>query len=267
MTAYSSAIYAGTVVHKRLHPKAHAFSYRVFSLSLDVDEIGRLDRELRLFSRGRRNLLSFLDRDLGAPGGEPIAVKARRLLADAGLAQYGARIELVCYPRVMGYVFNPLSVYFCRDERGNLGAVVYEVTNTFGERKSYVIEVDDDGSSGGLVQSCAKEMYVSPYTGARGSYGFHILPPDERVVIGVTFREEGRPVLKTHFQGDRIALSDGNIARLIVRHPMMTLKIISAIHFEAARLWIKGVPLVARHSSPAFSFTVVRSQSQDGLHA
>lgn len=265
MTGISSSIYAGTVVHKRLAPERHAFTYRVFSLCLDVDEIDRLDAQLRLFSRNRFNLLSLRDSDLGEPGAEPVAAKARRLLVAADLERFGAKIELVCYPRLLGYVFNPLSVYFCRDSRHALGAIIYEVTNTFGERKSYVIPAP--GGDGSVHQSCEKQLYVSPFTGASGSYGFHAIAPCERIVIGVNFREGGRPVLKTHFSGERLALTDRSIAALVARHPLMTLKVFGAIHVEAARLWKKGVPLVPRHTSPPYSFTVVRNAAGEVGHA
>ena len=263
MTALRSCLFAGTVVHKRLAPRRHAFAYRVFTLALDVDEIDRLDHELRLFSRNRRNVLSFCDEDLGDKGTGTVGEKARRLLAGAGLSQYGAEITLVCYPRIFGYVFNPLSVYFCRDAAGHLGTVIYEVSNTFGERKSYVVETSD----GEAAQSCSKEMYVSPFTGPNGRYSFHLVPPSEGVVIGVAFREGSQAILKTHFRGERVPLSDGAIARLMLRHPLMTAKVITAIHFEAARLWIKGVPLVKRHTSPAYSYSIIRPQSQEAPHA
>jgi uncharacterized protein len=266
MTDLASCIYHGVVVHKRLSPKQHAFSYRVFALCLDVDEIDHLDRSLRLFSRNRFNLLSFHDSDLGDGDGAPIGERTRRLLDDAGFGSFGARIEIVCYPRVLGYVFNPLSVYFCRDRDGRLGTVIYEVSNTFRERKSYVIGA---GASrdGVLTQSCDKELYVSPFTQPAGTYEFHMMPPAERALIGVALREAGEPVLKTHFNGKRLALDDRAIAAMWVRHPLMTLKVISAIHVEAARLWTKGVPLVTRHTSPAFSTTIIGREDRGARHA
>lgn len=256
MKPLSSCIYEGTVVHKRLAPRRHGFSYRVFALCLDVDEIDEAARALCLFSRRRRNVLSFWDDDLGEAGARPIGEKARALLAASGLAEYGARIELVCYPRLWGYVFNPLSVYFCQNASGNIGAVIYEVTNTFAERKSYVIRTD--GAHRMISQQCDKELYVSPFTGRTGTYGFHCIAPAERVVIGVNFREASQPVLKTHFHGERRPLTDAAIARLVLRYPLMTLKVIGAIHLEAARLWAKGVPLADRFASPAYSFTLVK---------
>lgn len=266
MSPFRSCLYAGSVVHKRLVPKRHAFAYRVFALCLDVDEIDRLDRELRLFSRGRANVLSFYDADCGEAGGRPIAEKTRRLLAEAGLEAFGAHIELLTYPRILGYVFTPLSVFFCHDAVGALGAVIYEVTNTFGERRSYLIEAR--GRAGEtLVQRCPKQLYVSPFTGANGTYSFHVVPPSRCTVVGVAFRDGDQPVLKTHFRGERIALTDASVAQLLARHPLMTLKVVGAIHYEALRLWLKGVPLVPRHVSPTYAATIVRSPSQELGHA
>jgi DUF1365 family protein len=265
MPALASCLYEGTVVHKRLMPRQHAFSYRVFTLCLDVDEIDLLDARLRLFSRNRRNVLGFRDADLGAEGAEPVADKTRRLLDRCGLGACGVRIELVCYPRLFGYVFNPLSAYFCRDARGVVGAVIYEVSNTVGERKSYVIPTNEANAA--ISQSCAKEMYVSPFTGASGHYSFHGIAPSDRIVIGVNFREAGQSVLKTHFRGERKPLTDSAIAGVVARHPLMTLKVMGAIHFEALRLWAKGVPVVTRHTSPAYSFTIVDRTQRTPNHA
>jgi DUF1365 family protein len=262
----TSCAYAGIVGHKRLVPKQHAFTYRVFSLLLDVDEIDDVDRSLRLFSHNRWNLLSFQDRDHGRQDGTPVATQLRDVLREANMAPAGARITLLCYPRLLGFVFNPLSVYFCHRADGTLGAVVYEVSNTFRERKSYVIPVaHDDGAV--IAQGCAKEMYVSPFTSPNGRYDFHVLRPGDRVLIGIDFRGADGLILKTYFRGEREELSDRSIARLVARHPLMTFKVIAGIHFEALRLWLKGVPLVERHTSPTYSFTVVAPSTRQPSHA
>lgn len=257
MSNLRSCAYVGTVVHKRLAPRRHAFSYRVFALCLDVDEIDRLAKHLWLFSRGRWNVLSFHDADHAAATGGSVGAHARAVLRSCGLERYGARIELVCYPRMLGFVFNPLSVYFGYHEDGQLGVIVYEVTNTVGERRSYVIPVTDAGADGIIAQRCAKELYVSPFTAAIGSYGFHVVPPGDRIVIGVAFREQEQPVLKTHFHAHRLPLSDRAIVGLLVRYPLMTIKVVAGIHIQALRLWLKGVPVKPHHASPRYSFTAV----------
>ena len=265
MSGGTSHAYVGHVVHKRLRPRRHGFRYRVFCLCLDVDEIDALAARLRFFSRNRRNLLSFHDRDFGSRDGTAVAVYARAMLSEAGLAAAGHRIELLCYPRLFGYVFNPLSVYFCHDASGALGAVIYEVSNTFGERRSYVIAASPEGR---LVHSqrCSKEMYVSPFTDSAGTYDFHIAPPSDEVVVGVALRGPEGPSLKTHFRGRRVPLSDGAILRLVARHPLMTFKVIAAIHFEALRLWLKRVPVFAHTRSPAFAVSVVKPSSREVTH-
>jgi DUF1365 family protein len=259
MTAAGSAIYAGNVVHKRLAPKRHGFKYRVFALALDVDEIDALSGRLRLFSRNRRNAVSFHDCDHGRGDGTPVGEHARRTLASAGLAGAGERIVLLAYPRIFGFVFNPLSVYFCHGGDGGLRAVIYEVSNTFGERTSYVIPAGEM-QAGIVSQACAKTMYVSPFTAAKGHYGFHVRPPAADVVVGVDLRSGAVPVLKTHFRGTRHPLTDGSLTAMLARHPMMTVKVLGAIHLEALRLWLKGIPLVRRHTSARYAEIPVPTQ-------
>ncbi|MEQ1647423.1 MAG: DUF1365 domain-containing protein, partial [Hyphomicrobiaceae bacterium] len=167
--------------------------------------------------------------------------------------------------RLFGYVFNPLSVYFCKDSTDQIGAVIYEVSNTMGERKSYVIPVLTSGDA--ISQSCQKELYVSPFTASAGQYGFHALPPGERVVIGVNFRENGLPILKTHFRGRRRPITDMAIADLVLRYPLMTMKVMTAIHLEALKLWLKGVPIKERRVSPAYSYVLVDPAGGAPRHA
>jgi DUF1365 family protein len=251
-----AAIYRGEVVHERLRPKHHKLRYRVFSLMVDLDHVTELGRRCWLFSHNRFNLFSFHDRDHGPGDGQDLAKHIRALLAQAGLADYGTRILLLGYPRMLGYVFNPLSVYFCLDGAGRLGAIAYEVSNTFHERKTYLLAAEsEDGES--LYQKCAKSFYVSPFNTARGTYSFHIQPPDERVGIGVALRDEQGPLMRAHFAGSREPVSDRTLARLALRYPLMTLKVIGGIHLEALRLWWKGVPLARRQAAPGYSVEYV----------
>jgi hypothetical protein len=249
----TSCVYRGHVVHKRLAPRQHALRYAVFSLLVDLDRLDALSRRLRLFSRNRFNLLAIHDRDHGAGDGVEIASHIRGVLASHGLAHAGRRIRMLCYPRVLGYVFNPLTVYFCDDAEGSVRAIIYEVSSTFGERRSYVAPVKAVGEKLPL-HACAKALFVSPFNVIEGRYTFHVQAPAERVVVGILLRDaQGTPMLKAHFAGERAPLTDAMIARLLLSYPLMTLKVIAGIHLEALRLWLKGVPLVRRPPSRPYS--------------
>lgn len=245
-------IYSGVVVHKRLRPKPHALKYRVFSMLLDVDRIDELAASLKLFSRNRFNVLSFHDRDHGAGDGTPVGMQARAMLASAGIDVANGRIMLLSYPRMFGYVFNPLSVYYAFDADDRLQALIYEVNNTFGERKCYVVRA---GDAAGRVhaQATRKQMYVSPFAEGTGRYGFRVTVPGDDLLVGVQFHDANGPLIRTHFAGTAEDISDRSLAALLVRFPLMTLIVIVAIHYEALKLWLKGVPLSERHRSPAFS--------------
>ena len=255
---FTSAAYTGYVVHTRLRPKPHRLHYRVFSLSLELSELNLLDRSLRFFSVNRFNLLSFHERDHGQGDGTPLLAHVDERLAASGLDRAGGRVRLVCYPRLLGYVFNPLSVYFCDRPDGQPLAVIYEVSNTFGERVSYVL-LAAAAQDGVLHQTCMKELFVSPFNRVEGSYAFHVRPPADITTIGIVYRDAAGPLLKAHFHGHREELSDRAILSLVLRYPLMTLKVIGAIHWEALRLYAKGIRLVAHQpvgaalSRPAFT--------------
>lgn len=265
MAAFSSKAYEGTVFHQRLRPQGHRFTYRLFSLLIDLDELPLLDRGLRLFSRNRFNLFSFHDRDYGGEGCTDTAANVRELLTGMGFGEACAKIYVLCYPRILGYVFNPISTYFCQDAEGKLKLIVYEVTNTHHERKWYVIPAEARGE-GTYAHSCDKEMYVSPFTTPTGRYNFKIVAPGKEVFVGIDLVEADGRTLATHFRGEERKLSDGRLLALWLRYPLMTLKVTAAIHFEAARLWFKGVRVQDRLESPKFSYSVYPSQSKDAPH-
>lgn len=265
MTAFDSRIYEGHVMHQRLRPQGHKFTYRLFSLLLDLDELPRLDQNLRLFSRNRFNLFSFHDRDHGGEGCTDTAANVRTLLRGMGFETACSRILILCYPRILGYVFNPISTYYCYDDEGRLKLIVYEVTNTHFERKWYVIPLMERGGNT-YAHSCDKEMYVSPFTTPTGRYDFKIVAPGKDIFVGIDLVEPDGRTLATFFQGEARELSDRRLLGLWLRYPLMTLKVTAAIHFEAARLWLKGVRVQERQKSPKFSFSVFTSQSRDSPH-
>jgi uncharacterized protein len=235
----SSCIYAGHVTHRRLRPRVHRLRYRVFWLLLDLDDIDSLSEKLRIFSRNHFNLIGFFDRDHGAGSAVPLRTQAETLLRRAGCQPDDvATIKLLCMPRIMGYTFNPLSVYFCYRGNGALEATIYEVHNTFGERHSYVIP--GHGATSKVEQSCDKEFYVSPFLGMEMSYTFHVSLPDTDVSIAIYGKERGEPVIAASLSGRRQELTDIALLKAFMTHPLLTMKVVTAIHWQALRLLLKG---------------------------
>ena len=235
------ALYVGCVVHKRARPKRHCLRYRVFSLRVDLDRLHELDQRLRLFSLNRFNLFSIVERDFGARDASSIAAFVRARARSMGISSV-SRVEMLCYPRVLGFAFNPITVYYVFDSDDVLRGLVYDVRNTFGEHHFY--EARFDGETVGTVgHSLPKAFYVSPFNGVDGIYRFAIRPPGERVFTGVMLSDSEGPVVTAYFEGKGEALTDGALLRLAVTYPLMTLKVIVGIHWEALRLWMKGVPL------------------------
>ncbi|MEI2298929.1 DUF1365 domain-containing protein [Ensifer sp. MJa1] len=242
-----SALYSGQVWHVRFRPRRHRFSYRVFSLLLDLDELACLDRKLRLFGHNRWALFSFRDCDHG--NGEVGGLRSwvERQLSEAGVDAKGLHVRILCYPRILGYVFNPLTVFYCEAGDGQVQAVLYEVCNTFHERHTYVIPVND-GHGGAIRQSCVKELYVSPFVPMDCRYQFNLRPPGETVFVGITEDDCDGRLLTAVFSGKREEISDKRLLLTFLKHPLMTLKVIGAIHWEALKIWVKGMP-VHRHRS------------------
>lgn len=241
----SSCLYMGEVVHKRLSPLRHELRYRVFNLFADVDELPVLHRRLRLFSYNRFNVFSLFDTNHGPGDGTAIGEHAWKLMRCAEGGDAIARIFMFCYPRVLGYVFNPLTVYYGFDADGQLRMMIYEVNNTFGGRHSYVLPVHE-----GELQTCVKGFYVSPFNAVEGRYSFHFNSPGRTMALGVNLSVGGQPVLKAYVSGERLPLSDGALLRSFVGFPLLTLKVIAAIHWQAAKLFCKGLRIRARPDLP-----------------
>jgi DUF1365 family protein len=234
-----SALYDGDVVHERRTPKLHRLRYSVFSMLFDLDELAQLDRSLRLFGYNRRAPVTFHDADHGPHTGEPLRPWAESKMRAAGVTPDGGRIALLCYPRLFGYVFNPLSVYFCYRKDGTPAAILYEVRNTHGEQHTYALAVT--GQDGSVVrQSAEKAFYVSPFIGPTATYNFRIIPPGDTVSVVIRQETAGEFLMAASFRGTRAPLTSATLARRVLLFPLMTLKIIAAIHWEAAKMWWKG---------------------------
>ena len=246
----AGAIYRGQVMHQRLRPYRRHFSYRVFALLLDLDRLDELSKALSTFSHNRFNLLSFHDRDHGPRDGGALRPWLAGLLHAAGMPWDDGRVMLLCYPRVLGYVFNPLSTYFCQDASGRLVALVHEVRNTFGEMHCYVLPVDRVGRRGLVRQTCHKRFYVSPFIGMQATYRFAIRPPDAHVSVVIAEDDPEGPLLSASFVGKRQPLDNRHILGSLLRLPLLTLKVTAGIHWEALWIWLKGARFHSRPAAP-----------------
>ncbi|TCL68405.1 DUF1365 family protein [Rhizobium sp. BK251] len=256
MNAVRSALYAGKVMHARLRPCRHTLRYSVFYLLLDLDEIDALAGDLRLFSRNRANLFSFNDRDHGDGSSVPLRVQVESHLREAGI-EAGGPVHLFCMPRILGYVFNPLSIYFCHRPDSSLAAILYEVSNTFGERHNYLIPVVA-GSQDVIHQQSEKSLYVSPFMATEMTYSFAITPPGARLLVSITGSDAEGPLIVAKVAATRRTLTDASLLRAFFAYPLLTLKVIAGIHWEALRLWLKGVRLQQRPLPPDDPVTIGR---------
>ncbi len=244
-----SALYTGTVVHARSRPVRHRLRYRLLNLLLDLDELPALDKRLRLFGHNRWGLFSFREADHGDGSATPLRAQVERLLRNAGLEPAGGRISVLCMPRLLGMVFNPLSVYFCHAADGALQAVLYEVNNTFGQRHSYLIPVPA-GADAVLRQHCAKQFYVSPFMDMALEYKFRLAVPDAALSLAMEVHDAEGAMLFAAFAARRRELSDGALLRGFLAHPLLALKVLGGIHWEALKLWRKGMALRPRPAPP-----------------
>jgi DUF1365 family protein len=257
-------------MHARFAPKAHRFVYRIFLFAIDLDDLDVLHRKLRLFSFNRSNVYSFRDDDflpthkpvfhgsvppLGQPSSEPArptvapdsSLKQRVVayLSTRGIDLTGGRVLLVTLPRVFGYLFNPVSFYFCYDRSGAAVATLAEVTNTFREMKPFLLG-PDTRSGDAFSRRMAKDFYVSPFSDVDVAFDFKLHPPGERLCVRIDDYAGACRTLTSTLTGARHPLTDGRLAWFTLKYPLITLKVIALIHWHALRLWMKRVPWFAK---------------------
>ncbi|GBF57241.1 hypothetical protein PbB2_00906 [Candidatus Phycosocius bacilliformis] len=227
----------GRTVHVRFQPFAHRLEYDLFQLLIDVDEVANDVKGLRWLTYNRFGPFAFYDRDHGDRSGAPLRLWVEAQLKAAAIEHDGGPIRLLTFPRVLGYVFNPLSVFFIHHRDGRLAAVIYEVNNTFGETHSYVAP-----ATGAEVefQEADKIFHVSPFFDVSGRYAFTLRSGQATLSLTIdSFSDAVRQHLAT-LKLRREALSDRNLVRAFFAIPLLTVKVILAIHWEALKLLLKG---------------------------
>jgi len=244
MSNFSSCIYSGLITHKRFKPKKHFFTYKTFSLLIDLDEIEEIEKRIKFFSYNKFNILSFYNIDHGPRNGNSLTKWVKKILSKKRINIEGGKIKLFCFPRFFGYVFNPLSIFYCYNRNLKLKAVLYEVKNTFNEQHTYVFR--SKSSSNIIFHKCNKKFYVSPFIAMKTFYNFRLSKPKRNIQIVIKLNDFKGPLLIASQTGRRVKLSSQNLLYQFFKHPLMSFKVIAAIHFEAFKLWIKGVKQIER---------------------
>jgi len=239
----NSTIYEGKVIHRRFKPKEHFFKYNVFSLLIDIEELEIIRNTIKIFSYNKFNIISFFDKDHGPRDGTSIKQWILKNLKDIGINNDKIKIKLLCYPRILGYVFNPLSVFFIYDQNSQLIAILYEVKNTFGEQHTYIFKTDDKKI---ITNNCIKKFHVSPFIEMECHYYFRVLKPSDKISVIIDQKDKDGKLLYASQDGKAKEFNEKNLLISYISHPLMTFKIIAAIHYEALKLWIKGVKIIKR---------------------
>ena len=240
----NSSIYNGQVIHKRFKPKVHSFKYNVFSLLIDLSELELLDKKVNFFSYNKFNWISFYDKDHGERDGSSLIDWVHKNLKKNNITTEKIKIKILCYPRIFGFVFNPLSVFYVYNSTDNLISILYEVKNTFDEQHTYIFKVEKDGN---LIQNnCTKKFHVSPFIEMNCRYFFRLLKPGNKISVIIDQYEKEDKILYASQDGVKSELTNRNLIKSYLKHPLMTFKIILAIHFEAFKIWTKGIKFLKK---------------------
>ena len=232
----NSCIYNGIVTHHRFKPVKHSLKYKTFSIFVDLHELANLHKYITIFSINKFNLFSFYNKDHGPRDGSSLKEWVLENLKKFNINENISNIKLLCYPRVFGYVFNPLSIFYCYDSE-KLRAIFYEVKNTYNEQHTYIFKVIDHEK---IEQKCKKKFYVSPFMNMNTYYNFRLFNPNEKLSVFIKQTDDQGAILTATQVGDKKEFSFKQLLINFFKYPLMTIKIITSIHFEAFLLWKKG---------------------------
>jgi len=247
MSPPPNSLYFGKVFHERHTPFSHKFTYSVFTLWCDLDELPNLSKKLTFFSINKWNILSFYNKDHGPRDGSDIGPWIEKAALEKNIELKGGKIFFLGFPRLWGCAFTPLSLYICYHKNGKLKAILYQVKNTFGEQHGYLFEVTSDN----LSSECEKIFHVSPFIPMNCQYKFRLNEPSDTFHLAIHQFLPDAKILTATWDGERYDLNDKNILKAILKHPLMTFKVIAGIHWEAFNIWIKGAKYIKKPPLPS----------------
>ena len=232
----NSCIYNGIITHHRFKPVKHSLKYKTFSLLLDLDEVESLTKKISIFSLNKFNIFSFYNKDHGARDGSSLKQWVLENIKKFNINSNITQIKLLCYPRIFGYVFNPLSIFYCYEEN-RLKVIFYEVKNTFNEQHTYIFKIKNNEN---IEQKCKKKFYVSPFMDMETYYNFKLINPNEKLSVFIKQTDKKDIILTATQTGDKKEFTFKQLIFNFIKYPFMTIKIITSIHYEALLLWKKG---------------------------
>lgn len=251
----AAALYYATVMHRRHIKPFYRFTYKVFYLLIDIDRLDEAQAQSRWLACNRRGLVAFNNADHGPKDGAPLRPWAEQMLAEHGIALNGGRIQLLCLPRILGHVFNPISLYYCQDADGAVRAVIAEVHNTFGEQHCYVLDTRNGPLDESQVLTKAKRLHVSPFLDVEGEYQFRLTAPQagegSRLRVLIDGFRDGAPITTASLFGQRSAVTSGSLLAAVFRLPLITLQVVFGIHWQALKLWLRGAGYRSKPAPPS----------------
>lgn len=252
----AAVLFDGEVMHRRFFPVEYRFKYRIFSLLIDIDQLGSFSAQSRVLSRNRFNILSFHDRDHGPKDGTNLRHWIDNVLINAGVSYPSERVELLCMPRYLGFAFNPLSIWFCYRSGGDVHAILCEVRNTFGESHCYLLHKNGDMLHWPVKSIHKKHFHVSPFISMDAEYRFCVSPPMNSFAFGIREFQDDKCMLSAVQTGKRKPATTGNLLRSSILMPLMTIKVVLMIHWNALLIWAKGAKFHRKPNPPETEVSV-----------
>ncbi|PPR37478.1 MAG: hypothetical protein CFH26_00721 [Alphaproteobacteria bacterium MarineAlpha6_Bin4] len=236
----NDCIYSGTLIHTRLKPKFHKFFYNIFYFFINIDNLDDLKKKYIFFSYNNFNIFSIYDKDHGYRNKKKIKEWIKEILKKININEKKTKVFLLSMPRIFGYAFNPLSIFFCYDLNGTLRSVIYEVKNTFGEQHCYVFKTNKNSKRDNKMfsHSCKKNFHVSPFWGMDGIYNFKILNPRNRFYSSIIMKKKGKKIFQAILNCRYVKLGYKNLILILFKFPFLTIKVVLAIYFEALKIFI-----------------------------